>query len=300
MDRPKVCGVLVTYHPTAAMIDNLSLIAEQVDDLVVVDNSSSPSELDSLREASQRLAFSLIANGRNLGIAEALNRGVAAARSNSHSWVLLLDQDSHITDDFVDRMFETWAMHPQRHRVATVRPRYVDPSDGYEADLRRDSDASWYYVMTSGSLVPAWAFDAVGWFDAEYFIDYVDIEYTLRACQLGYLLIESPKAVLLHAPGRPSSRKLLGLIPYRPLNHSALRRYYMTRNRIVTIRRYYQRFPRWALLDLYRMGKEISKVLIGETNRRKQIRAITLGLFDGVFGRMGRCPHRYGVGADDY
>jgi rhamnosyltransferase len=270
------------------MLGNLADIIAQVSGLVVVDNGSTIDEVSALRAAHEALGFHLIENSDNLGIAEALNQGVQWARSKSFPWVLLFDQDSRITDGFVDSMFRSWRADPRRDLVVTVQPRYVDPITGHASVIHRTSDDCPLYSMTSGSLLPTWAFDTVGWFASDYFIDYVDVEYSLRARARGYVLIESRDAVLLHRAGNPSTHRLFGVISYRPLNHSAQRRYYMTRNRIVTARRYYYKFPRWAMEDMLQISKEITKMLIGENDRRKKVRAMLRGAIDGIAGRMGK------------
>src|SRR5260370_31959342 len=93
MTAQSVCAVIVTFHPSANMFENLRHVFAQVQGLVVVDNGSSSAELDPLRRESLRLGFHLIENRENLGIAEALNQGVRWAKSNGYSCVIIFDQD---------------------------------------------------------------------------------------------------------------------------------------------------------------------------------------------------------------
>ena len=97
MNRDPVCAVIVTYHPRAEMVTNLSTTHAQVQGMVVVDNGSSPEELAPLQQAASHVGFELIENGENLGIAEGLNRGIASAKAQGFSWVVLFDQDSRVT-----------------------------------------------------------------------------------------------------------------------------------------------------------------------------------------------------------
>jgi len=290
MEPDKVCGVLVTYHPSLEVIDNIHGICDQIDALVVVDNGSTNEELESLREASRARGFCLIENHENLGIAEALNQGGRWARSHSYPWVLFFDQDSRVTDGFVDSLLKTWRRHPHRDRVITVQPRHVDPSQATPQPLIRRGDNVLLCSMTSGSLMPVWAFDVVGWFDSEFFIDYVDIEYSLRARERGYLIVESQETVLYHVVGDPVPQSRFGIFSFRPCNHNATRHYYMMRNRIVTMRRYLFKFPRWGMVDLLASSREIAKMLLGEENRRRKLDAMRRGAIDGIAGRMGKMP----------
>src|SRR5689334_11007778 len=70
-----VCGVLVTYHPSHAMVAHLGTVMNEVQALVVVDNGSSVDEVQTLKAAGAELGFHLVRNEANLGIAEALNQG---------------------------------------------------------------------------------------------------------------------------------------------------------------------------------------------------------------------------------
>ena len=125
--RPQpVCAVIVTYRPSPTTVDHLSNVLPQVQGLVVVDNGSNKDELGPLQAASSALGFHLIENGENLGVAEALNQGIQWAKSQGYLWVTLFDQDSGITEEFINQMFRALETHPDnRPRVARAsRPRW--------------------------------------------------------------------------------------------------------------------------------------------------------------------------------
>lgn len=286
MKAHSVCAIIVTYHPSSRMLENIPKAAAQAQGLVVVDNGSNPDELNLLRAKSQTLGFDLIEEGENLGLAEALNQGVRWARSEGYPWVILFDQDSTITDGFIDQMFSAWQVHPERERVGSVHPKYVDPDTGVESRVRRASDGGPIFSLTSGALMPAWIFDKIGWFASEYFIDCVDFEYCLRVRAAGYLIADSRQAVLLHHVGHPKKIGFLGS-SFRPTNHSALRRYYMSRNRVVVYRKYFGVFPSWVLQSMYESLRETVKCFLGEQDRARKFRNFLLGTWDGLTGRMG-------------
>lgn len=287
MVNRSVCAIIVTYHPTADMVQRLAGILAQVQGLVVVDNGSTIDELALLRAASHTFNFHLIENGENIGIAEALNRGVKWARNQGYSWVILFDQDSRITDGFIRQMLDTWESHPDRERVGSVHPRYVHPETGTEPAVRRARDGGPVVSLTSGALMPVWVFDAVGWFASEYFIDEVDTEYCYRLRAEGYLVADSREAVLFHTVGHPKKHTILGFT-FRPMHHNATRRYYMTRNRIALYRKYFRRFPRWILQSFNEGFRETVKCFLGERDRAHKFRNFLLGAWDGLTGRMGK------------
>ncbi len=286
MTNLPVCAVIVTYHPSAKMLELLSDVLAQVQALVVVDNGSNADEVQALRNRSRALGFQLIENRKNLGIAEALNQGVAWAKVKGFLWVILFDQDSRVTDGFVRQMFDAWKSHPDRDRVASVHPRYVDPDTGIELHVPRASDLSPILPMTSGTLMPLWIFDKVGWFASEYFIDLVDWEYCFRIRAAGFLVADAEQARLLHAAGSPADTAVLGRT-FHPSHHSTVRRYYISRNCIAFYRKYLFRFPGRILNCIYRQLRDLVVCSIAERDRRRKFRYFLLGTWDGLIGRMG-------------
>ena len=282
-----VCAVIVTYHPNASMLENMAKVLSQVQGLVVVDNGSTAEELNPLRQASVARGFHLIENGENLGIAEALNVGVLWAKSKGYPWVILFDQDSKITEGFVRQMFEAWESHPDRERVGTIQPRYVQPELGLESEVLRAVDGGPVTSMTSGSLMPIWIFEKIGYFASEFFIDLVDCEYSLRIRAAGYSIADSRSAVLLHEAGNPKRCSFLGF-SFQPSHHDAIRRYYISRNRVVVYRKYLRVFPHWILGSMYQSLRETIKCFIAEQNRARKFRNFLLGTWDGLTGRMGK------------
>jgi rhamnosyltransferase len=250
-----------------------------------VDNGSSDDEISALRLASQCSGFQLIENGENLGIAEALNQGVRWAKTKNYLWVILFDQDTRMNSDLVRQMMVSWERHPQREKVASIHPRYVDPNTGIEAPVPRAGDGSPVFPMTSGSLMPVWIFDRIGSFAAEYFIDFVDFEYAFRIRRAGYLIADSKEAKLIHSPGHPKKTTILGRSFYSS-HHNAIRRYYIARNSVHFCKGYFFSFPKWILRIMYRQFRETVSCLVAEENRRQKFRNVLLGIWDGLTGRM--------------
>jgi rhamnosyltransferase len=288
MMAQSVCAVLVTFHPSGRMIEDISGVLAQVSGMVVVDNGSNGITRKRLRSASHAKGFQLIENEENVGLAEALNQGVRWAKSQGYPWVILFDQDSRLTNSFITEMRRTWESHPERDRVASIHPRYLDPQAGTEPLVRRASDGGPVLSITSGALMPAWIFDKIGWFASEYFIDCVDFEYCFRIRALGYLIADSRDAVLLHAAGHAGKRLSFLGFNYRPTHHSPLRRYYMSRNRVAVVRKYFPIFPGWVMQFIYDCSRETIKCFVAERGRPRKLRNFLRGTWDGLTGRMGK------------
>lgn len=192
-----------------------------------------------------------------------------------------------MSEDFTAHMFSAWKSHPERERVGSIHCRLVAPKTGVEVWVPRTPDGNPLLPMTSGSLMPVWIFDKVGWFASEYFIDVVDWEYAFRIRAAGFLVADAKHATLFHVPGDPVQAVILGHTFYTS-NHSALRRYYMTRNRIVFFRKHFRGFSDWGVRTAYHQFKDTVVSLLVEPDRARKLRGILLGTWDALTGKMGK------------
>ena len=155
-----VCAVVVSYHPSPEIIDNISALLDQVDEVLVVDNGSGASTKVLLGSLSSNSKVSVIYNDENLGIAAALNEGVDRARRAGHQWLATFDQDSRATPGMLASMMEAYERYPGKEQVAILCPRYMDKKLGPLASYTGKSGnsispavAEVSAVMTSGNLV---------------------------------------------------------------------------------------------------------------------------------------------------
>ena len=183
--RGQVCAVVVTYHPDHDFPARLSRIVPQVAATFIVDNGSSDAEMAMLRDVAAGGAVTLVCNLENLGVATALNIGVRRAIALGFTWALLLDQDTEVDHDMVERLVGTHASCPDADRIAIVGSRFRDTkgqsSEPIRLDARGDLWEEVESVITSGSLLSLRAYSAIAPFRDEFFIDYVDTEFCLRA-----------------------------------------------------------------------------------------------------------------------
>jgi rhamnosyltransferase len=119
------------------------------------------------------------------------------------------------------------------------------------------------------------------------FIDSVDHEYCLRLRKEGYDVIRLNTAVLYHSLGNISYHKVFGLL-LKTTNHSAARRYYITRNRLFVMTRYAGFDFRFFLRELSELIKSFWIILFVENNKSEKINAMFRGTWHFVTGRYGK------------
>jgi rhamnosyltransferase len=140
-------------------------------------------------------------------------------------------------------------------------------------------------LITSGTLMWSKLPETLGWFREDYFIDSVDHEFSLRLRKQGYRLWMSTQVLMRHSIGRTSTfhRPTLFKIP----EHSALRKYYITRNCLVTVFNYCRQEPLWCLRQFARLSIEFLSIILYEQTRRQKIAAVGLGIGHALKGTMG-------------
>lgn len=285
-----ICAVVVTYRPDLETLSNLRRTRLEVDELVVVDNGTEGEPLNLLGQASREAGFTLIENGENLGIATALNCGVIWAKQSGYRWVLLLDQDSHLTPGFAATMLRGFRSSRWGERLAILVPRYIDRRFGTVLPQPQIVDGSIEQASTSGSLMPMSVFDRFGLFQDELFIDGVDSEYSLRVRAEGFKIEECVPAVLLHAPGSPTRHRLWWGKSYQASNQAPVRLYYQERNKLLMLRCYGRRFPGFFLRQFIVSWKNLFKVVLVETGKPQKLQHLLRGVLDGARGRTGKFP----------
>jgi rhamnosyltransferase len=274
----RTCAVIVSYNPTAVLEKAVSQLLNQAERIIVVDNASSVQAcneiLDSVEQVSPKIQ--VIRNNENVGVAEALNIGIRLVIDCDFDWILTLDQDSVINENYLKHMYD-FAARNSNKRIGILGPTYEFKDKGRK---KIQLPHKLLVTLTSGSLVNTEVFRNVGLFRSDYFIDYVDFEFCLRLAKFNYSLFRIPEAVLYHEMGEVKTRRLPFKVKYT--TYDTQRRFYKSRNRVLTYRMYFKLFPLWVLADLMRFLKEIIKILLTEENSMDHLRAEVAGVKEAL------------------
>lgn len=291
----KVCGVIVTYNPDAPALGRLlQAVRPQLRDLIVVDNGSRFDFADFFVHTPAEL----IELGDNYGIARAQNVGIERARALGADYVLLLDQDSVPAPDMVERLVAAiWELQAKGLKVAGVGPSYLDQRqgeaapfvylDGFSLKRRIATDKAGIveadFLIASGCLVPLASLDGIGPMVEELFIDYVDIEWGLRARRDGYLSYGVFAARMEHSLGDEWIAFRGRRIPV----HSPLRHYYHVRNAVWLARRPWIS-RRWKVVLAWRLVRQSLFFTFFAPKGWSHAKMMALGLWHGLTNRLGR------------
>lgn len=292
--RPITTAIIVTYHPDLDLLNKqLSLLIPQVANIVLVDNGSS-NDLVKWNNQREQKASDVITLGENLGIASAHNKGIEWARSRGAEYVLLMDQDSLPAPNMVEKLISIISIETL---PAAVGPRYLDERQNNPppfiriqglklercACISENSVVPVDYLISSGCLIPMEALDKVGGMREDLFIDYVDIEWGLRARYNGLQSYGVCSAHMQHNLGEDPIKFFGKNIPL----HSPLRHYYHFRNAVILYKEAWLPIN-WKLVDGWRLCLKYGFYTLFAKPRRTHWYMMTLGIWHGLTGKMGK------------
>jgi len=283
--KENICAVIVTYHPDSHLPDRIAQIARQVARIVIVDNGSADAIRGMLHSLAQQYNVHLILNQQNLGVATALNQGLRWAEEANYSWALMLDQDSVVKSFLTAALCEIFTeINPENH-VAVIGSNFISKnSRRIFFKLRTKKHSSWSEcnsVITAGSLISLSAYEAIGPFREDFFIDQIDHEYCLRAIKKGFKIIIALKLLVEQTFGIPDERfffcKKIFIAHYAPVRY-----YYISRNTLILCREYFQEEPQLMLKLISRLISLYIAFLLYGDNRHQKIKNTIKGLYDGL------------------
>jgi GT2 family glycosyltransferase len=245
--------------------------------VIVVDNASTDGSIQDFKKVTGFDDFQVIENNENIGFAAGNNVGIKKALNDSADFIVLLNNDTVVKEDLIDKFLEASEKHK---RAGILTPKiYFYP--GYEFHKERytktevgrviwyaggvidwdnvyasnygvdDTDIGQYskeleYEFATGAcmFVKREVFEKAGMFDERYYLYLEDTEFSQRVKHAGWKIIFVPDAVLWHKVSQSSA---IG---------GGLNDYFITRNRLLFGMRFAPSKTKRALL------KEAAKLAI--------------------------------------
>ncbi|QGZ60794.1 glycosyltransferase family 2 protein [Paraburkholderia acidisoli] len=287
--------VVVFYRPDEACVARANRLAA-FGHCVVIDNTERERAAAHNVQPALDAAITYVANGENRGIATALNQGVEILLRADCRVALLFDQDSEPGEVLLRDLPATMRREIDAGRhFALIGPAYEDGRLGGTAAFVRfgfpalqriapegsqliDVD----FLITSGSCVNLGAWATIGPMDDALFIDFVDLEWCVRARAAGFRVAGVPWLRLTHELGGEPVKFLGRTYP----GHSPLRHYYLFRNAVALMKRSYVPWQ-WKANELLKMPFRLAIYGIWLKPRRRHLQMAFLGIWHGLMGRGG-------------
>jgi GT2 family glycosyltransferase len=244
---PLVSIITVNYNQaevTCDLLESLTKITYPNIEVIVVDNHSTEDDPSIIKKRYPFIKY--IPNPVNYGFAAGNNFGIMAAKGD---YIMLLNNDIEVPEDFMEPLVE---LLEQNEKIGAVSPkiRYFYRSDtiqyagytpinpitmrnfaiGYmEKDNGQYDDVhETAYAHGAAMLVPMRVIKKIGLMSYIFFLYYEEADWCFRISRAGYKIYYSGKSYVLHKES-VSTGKL-----------SALKTYYLNRNRLVFMRRNYE------------------------------------------------------------
>lgn len=243
-----VCAVIVTYNPSIEiLLSQYDSLVGQSDYNIYVDNGSDANgDLSNFFSSiSDRPNHFIIKNKTNKGLGYAQNQGIKLALSLSVSHILLLDHDSVLYSKCLSELLGCeMSLRLLGLKVGAIGTTYVNKKSGeiypitkyigpfIQRRIPTNKPIEATFLIASGCLINVAVLNDVGLMNEDLFVDYIDVDWSIRARVLGYRLFATPRAKMNHQIGDVR----ISILGRRISLHSPIRRYYLIRNSFFMIR----------------------------------------------------------------
>jgi rhamnosyltransferase len=290
--------IFVLYQPDGDFLGNLVKARVACPNVVAVDNS--PEADVRVHECLCEQGVQVIFNRNEGGLAGAYNKGAEVLLARQCDLIFLLDQDSEIDGSFFTRMTQaaeelstdTFLIGPKIYEIELQKCMpVIPPGKRFPKPVRIDDQTAGLFptlcVISSGSAISAAAYRKLGAFREDYFIEYVDIEYSLRANSRNVPVYTNAAVTLRQTNGRIERHGKVFTT-----NHAAWRRYYIARNAVHCLHLYRSHWGLHWFGGLLAV-QQAMRVLRFDSEKLRKITAIACGYLDGMFGRLGTFERRH-------
>lgn len=154
-------------------------------DVIIYDNNPHSSDWDKM---CGKLNTTYVHDGRNLGLSVAYNLALKEAIKRQKKWILLLDQDTILTKEYLSELLDV--LHNNTlDRVGAIVPQLVRKRERLSPILNRSKQNVWWFqkkitssgyydgyitAFNSGTLVSVDFLISIGGFSAKYPLDRLD------------------------------------------------------------------------------------------------------------------------------
>ena len=251
---PQVSVITVNYNQpnfTLELLHSLQNISFQSIEIIVIDNGSSFNPEQLFKNAFPNITF--LRSKKNLGFAGGNNLGVKASKGN---YLFFINNDARVTEGAIDQLinifskvsnlgivsplicFDPSIINGNTDIIQFAGATKVHPITGRNKTIgRMEVDRNQYnkpypiaYVHGAAMMIPRSVLYEVGLMKEDYFLYYEELDWCERICKAGYQIYLEPRAKIYHAESVSTGKK------------SPLKTFYLTRNRILFIRRNYSIF----------------------------------------------------------
>ena len=252
-------------------------------EVIVVDNASTQDEANIIAE--QYPHVKVIRSPRNLGFAGGNNLGIKEAKGK---YILLINNDTYFTEYNIDPLIErlessdkigivcpklrfAWDNNPIQYAgytpLSPITMRNQAIGFGKEDEGQYNTPHSTPYAHGAAMLIKHEAISKVGLMPECFFLYYEELDWSMMFTRSGYEIWYDPACTVYHKESQTTGQ------------NSPLRTYYITRNRLLLVKRNYKGINKY-LSYIYLIGivglRDILKYTV--TRQPSLLKAVLKGL----------------------
>ena len=293
--QPLVSIITINYNQTQAtyeLLQSIKKISYTNYEVIVVDNNSKENPKPLINALFPEVT--VILSDKNLGFAGGNNLGLTAAKGD---YFFFVNNDTELTEGVIETLLEMFekvlnlgmvspkiCYYDEPNRIQYVGFTRINPYTArnttigeYEIDEGQYSEpVPTPYAHGAAMMVKREVIERVGMMAETFFLYYEELDWCERIRKAGYEIYVEPNALIYHKESL-SVGKL-----------SALKTYYITRNRILFMRRHASNFQ-WLAFVVFMALFTIPKNLISYAMQRdfKHIKAFVKGILWNFYHRAG-------------
>lgn len=242
--KPRVTIITINYNQlrlTCELLNSLRNLTYSNVEIIVVDNASKENPGEVIKK--QYPEVQLIVSAENLGFAGGNNLGIVASTGK---YILFLNNDTEVDPTFLEPLVALFETHPTAGAASSKILYYdsdntiqyagssrIDPftgrskrigfmeKDNGQHNIQQETDLAHGAAM----MVPKNVIDKVGMMPEFFFLYYEEVDWCESIKKAGYKIFFVPDSKVYHKESMSIGKK------------STLKTYYLTRNRVLYMRR---------------------------------------------------------------
>ena len=285
----KLSIITINYNglkDTRELIDSIPFNNDM--EVIVVDNASKKDEASIISERFPQVK--VIRSNQNLGFAGGNNLGMKEAKGE---YILLINNDTYFKEFNIDSLIEklessdkigivcpklrfAWGNNPIQFSGYTpfsnITLRNKAIGFGEEDNGQYDTAHPTPYAHGAAMLIKREAIEKVGLMPDCYFLYYEEIDWSMMFTRAGYEIWYDPSCTVYHKESQTTGQ------------NSPLRTYYITRNRLLLVKRNYKGINKY-LSYIYLIGLVATRDIIKYSikGRFDLVKAVCRGIFNFQF-----------------
>lgn len=292
---PKVSIIVLNWNgkkDTTECLESLKKVTYPNYEILLADNGSTDGSVEYFREAYPQVK--VIENRENLGYAEGNNVAIKYALKKGTDYVLLLNNDTRVAPDFLDKLVKKSESNEKIAIVGPVVYKYDEPNKTTyiggrvnlytgkikylflgQSDIEHlNTEVEFDYISGCSLLIKRKVIDYIEMLDPRFFLYLEDVDLCLRAKKKGYKIICVPDAKIWHKVSAS-------------VNTSYLSYYYGTRNWFLLMKKNGNLIQKLCFYPIFWMKIIVSFIKLLLRGRKTQSKVTLYAMYDILKNNYG-------------